>query len=709
MVYGSNPYYPYHEYNNTSQDHQHQHDQMNGYFGYAQEGHGYQQSQQVEPPTDESLNPLQHLAYQNDWSYSGAYDSYNQVAGNNWSIGQQQQNYNDNGTSQVFTNQIVNNNIPNQSNDPYFPSLDEVPISDLIESVYKDVSLPSHSQSWNQNASTTDTGHRPSNQLNNLVPSVNDHLRQHGSKSYSQTVSYHQEPTPYQELNNNNLVSSNTDYLVPTPGYVLSQLESSTLPDVTTTQSQLSQNVSPITASLAIDHSSMVLEVNCFKCKLCSFISLDKSNVFNHINASHKSSGQLLTNIGTEQVVSEVNSSLAREGDELNGSHEPQFLVSKFRSRSMTADFTVQASSDISSLLNEPASMSGSTTENNPVISKQPVKLLLAPKVMPPILVHAKQTKTSHQLTSSINPSNQTSITSIIIDTSSQSKSKSRTKHSKAALIRVEQGNKTPSKSFLKSKDVRKSLKSSVKKKVKKEVALWFYCEFDKCTAKFMSENTLERHIKCHIPGEEIGFKCTICDTFTAGNWATTAGHLWREHAVDLELHKCEFCNYRSYSLSILENQHKRIHSNEKNYVCDLCSKGFKNNKQLVNHRKRHSKPQVPTPVVVEVKKLECEFCFKIFKDRRAFMVHQNSVHKKKHSYSCNSCGHLASSRSALRTHVRSHTGEKPFKCDQCDYNTSDHNSLRRHKMRHSGERPYKCPFCDYACIQVCQPFVCNL
>lgn len=330
---------------------------------------------------------------------------------------------------------------------------------------------------------------------------------------------------------------------------------------------------------------------------------------------------------------------------------------------------------------------------------------------MPPILVHQKQTKSSAPL-SSFNPSNQTSgtVTSIVIDTgvtSLKSKNKSRSNHSKRALIRIEQGNRMKmGKSFLKSKDDSKSLKSSsvTKIKIKEEDIHWFQCEYKKCTAKYESLNNLERHMNCHIPGDELGYKCSYCKTFTSQYWSSMAGHLWREHAVDLELHKCESCNYRSYSLSILENQHKRIHSNEKNYCCDLCSKCFKNNKQLVNHRVRHSKPQVPVIATVrpeDAKKPECENCNKAFKDRRALMVHMNSVHKKKRPYVCSSCGHRASSRSALKTHIRSHTGEKPFKCDQCDYSTSDHNSLRRHRMRHSGERPYKCPFCDYACIQV--------
>lgn len=281
--------------------------------------------------------------------------------------------------------------------------------------------------------------------------------------------------------------------------------------------------------------------------------------------------------------------------------------------------------------------------------------------------------------------------------------------------------------------------KTSPKKKKKKSVKLGvFICQKKKCSIRFNSEENLKTHLKCHLD-ETYGFACCECE-YRSDHWSSTAGHLWRQHKMDLELHKCEFCIYRSYSLSTLENIHKKIHSAEKNYVCSICQKGFKNQKQLVNHKARHApkapltsyqdvKPtQLNPPVDVQItnpsidsdgkdenndqlkdssqmkseSKNVCELCSKIFVDPRAVRLHMNQVHKKMRPYLCSSCGYHSASRGALRTHIRSHTGEKPFKCDACKYETSDHNSLRRHKMRHSGERPYKCPFCDYACIQVC-------
>ncbi|CAG2164161.1 unnamed protein product [Oppiella nova] len=229
------------------------------------------------------------------------------------------------------------------------------------------------------------------------------------------------------------------------------------------------------------------------------------------------------------------------------------------------------------------------------------------------------------------------------------------------------------------------------KKKVKRELGTYI-CEFKGCSVRFRALENLQKHHRCHSDSGS-GFVCSNCSK-NSEQWPSMAGHLWRSHGIDLELHACEHCSYRTYSLSILENIHKRIHSNEKNFLCDTCGKGFKNCKQLINHKVKHV---VKTPVL---KTHECHICLRTFNDARTKKVHLNNVHHKTRPYICNHCNHSAASRSALRTHMRQHTGEKPFKCDKCNYTTSDHNSLRRHKMRHSGERPYKCPFCSYSSIQ---------
>ena len=48
-------------------------------------------------------------------------------------------------------------------------------------------------------------------------------------------------------------------------------------------------------------------------------------------------------------------------------------------------------------------------------------------------------------------------------------------------------------------------------------------------------------------------------------------------------------------------------------------------------------------------------------------------------SKKCNQCGFASRYASALRAHLKAHSGEKPNKCNQCDYASSHGNVLRIH------------------------------
>uniref|UniRef100_A0A8D2LBB9 Uncharacterized protein n=2 Tax=Varanus komodoensis TaxID=61221 RepID=A0A8D2LBB9_VARKO len=68
--------------------------------------------------------------------------------------------------------------------------------------------------------------------------------------------------------------------------------------------------------------------------------------------------------------------------------------------------------------------------------------------------------------------------------------------------------------------------------------------------------------------------------------------------------------------------------------------------------------------------------------------------HKERRRKMCPVCGKTFKDKSALSSHCRTHTGEKPYECGECGKSFSRNQNLIRHKIIHTGDKPYKCMEC---------------
>lgn len=137
-------------------------------------------------------------------------------------------------------------------------------------------------------------------------------------------------------------------------------------------------------------------------------------------------------------------------------------------------------------------------------------------------------------------------------------------------------------------------------------------------------------------------FQCTVCEKAFLYE-KSFLKHIRHNHGMATEVvYRCDTCGQTFANRCNLKSHQRHVHSSERHFPCELCAKKFKRKKDV----KRH-----------------------------VLQVHEGGGERHR----CDLCGKGLSSKTSLRMHERTHTGDRPYGCTKCEAKFSQPSALKTH------------------------------
>lgn len=214
--------------------------------------------------------------------------------------------------------------------------------------------------------------------------------------------------------------------------------------------------------------------------------------------------------------------------------------------------------------------------------------------------------------------------------------------------------------------------------------------ECSDCSAKFASPHQLGIHEE-KVHRSALSKACEYCHKEFRDQMKLIC-HRRKDHPESEESRKAKYCCPECGMKFVMKGnfvRHLRVHEKDKDAKapgCSVCGKVLANKYSLATHMRTHSRETY----------YKCDICDKAFVSKYTLTDHVRRIHEEfgpGRDKVCDHCGRSFFTKTELKYHIKSHTGERPYRCDVCGETYLSSSTLRYHMQKHSNIM-FVCPEC---------------